>query len=100
MSNNSKSGMFSMLFSKWGLISISCCCFLLIGVCLFFLFKKDSKKPSQFNPSSYNPYAMSPLPPMPGQGQGQFQPTPWQGQGQMQPMSWQPMQVQGQMYNQ
>lgn len=75
-----KSGMFDMLFSGWGLLSIICCCFLLIGVCLFFLFKKGSNKPGQmgFNSQmSNNPYAMSPMQPFPGQqgpfpGQGQY----------------------------
>ena len=85
--SNSKSGMFSMLFSRTGLISISCCCFLLIGICLFFLFKKDSKQPSQYNPqTSYNPNWSSPMQPMQYNPQMSYNPNmsspiqPMQGQ--------------------
>ena len=66
----SNPGMFDMLFSGWGLLLTICCCFLLIGACLFFLFKKGSNKPGQMGFNSQmgnNPFAMSPLQPMPGQ---------------------------------
>ncbi len=66
-----KSGMFSMLFSGWGLLLTICCCFLLIGACLFFLFKKDSKHQGQMG---YNPYTMQQMSPMPHMSQ--MTPTP------------------------
>lgn len=92
-----KSGIFGMLFSGWGLMVTICCCLLLIGACLYFLFKKDSKKLNQYNPQmSHNPYVNSPMQPFYGQ-QNQGQPFPGQPfpgqqfpgqQNQGQPFQW------------
>lgn len=64
-----KSGIFGMLFSGWGLMVTICCCLLLVGACLYFLFKKDSKKLNQYNPQmGYNSsYENSPMPQFTGQ---------------------------------